>query len=128
MNSLGIKQGMRKKFYQFYRRYFFPFLFPFRSAVKRFFYLLKLSIYRLSGREIIHLLHIRKTAGSALKKALLNDLISARYKIELHQHSFRLCDVPPGDKVIFVTRDPVSRYVSGFYSRQRMGKPRYHIP
>jgi hypothetical protein len=33
----------------------------------------------------------------------------------------------PGDKAVFALRDPVSRFISGFYSRQRRGEPRYHI-
>ena len=29
-----------------------------------------------------------------------------------------LNDVPAGEKVVFFTRDPVSRFISGFYSRK----------
>ena len=32
-----------------------------------------------------------------------------------------------GDKVIFCLRDPISRFVSGFYSRLRQGQPRYFV-
>ena len=43
-------------------------------------------------------------------------------------HHVRLADIPSGDKVIFFLRDPLDRFVSGFYSRQRMGRPRYYNP
>ena len=46
----------------------------------------------------------------------------------LHSHDFRLRDVPVGEKVFFFLRDPVSRFASGFMSRQRMGHPYYHVP
>jgi len=40
----------------------------------------------------------------------------------------RLRDIPKGESVFFFLRDPVGRFISGFYSRQRQGKPRYHSP
>ncbi len=30
--------------------------------------------------------------------------------------------------MVFVVRDPVARFVSGFYDRKREGRPRYHSP
>lgn len=39
-----------------------------------------------------------------------------------------LRDIPVGEKVIFGIREPVSRFVSGFNSRLRMGRPKYDIP
>ena len=39
----------------------------------------------------------------------------------------RLADVPDGEAVFFFLREPVSRYISGFYSRQRKGAPRYYF-
>lgn len=33
-----------------------------------------------------------------------------------------------GERVFFFLRDPVSRFVSAFNSRQRQGQPRYHSP
>ena len=40
----------------------------------------------------------------------------------------RLSDIPAGERVIFVLRDPLTRFVSAFYSRQREGRPRYVVP
>jgi hypothetical protein len=36
--------------------------------------------------------------------------------------------IDPSDLVIFSLRDPVSRFVSAFYSRLRCGRPRYFFP
>jgi hypothetical protein len=76
-------------------------------------------------RQIIHFLHIGKTGGTAINHALEPVRNTAVYRIELHQHSFRLKDVPDGDKVVFFLRDPAKRFVSSFNDRQREGKPRY---
>lgn len=46
-------------------------------------------------------------------------------KIKLHGHKIRLDNIPLHEKVIFILRDPISRFISGFYSRQREGAPRY---
>jgi len=81
----------------------------------------------LRGKTVVHFLHIGKTCGTAVKNAL-EHARSSKFIIKHYGHKFYQRDVPQGDKVIFIIRDPVSRYVSSFYSRQRMGKPRYHIP
>jgi len=96
--------------------------------LKMFFYRMKLTQYRLLGKKIVHILHIGKTGGSALKEALRTNLTTDNYRIELHNHRFKLKDVPKGDKVVFFLRDPISRFFSGFYSRQREGKPRCYFP
>lgn len=80
------------------------------------------------GREIVHHLHIGKTAGTAAKTIFEQCPVTARYVVHGHSHSYRLRDVPPGDKVVFFLRDPIDRFVSGFYSRRREGRPRLHIP
>ena len=75
----------------------------------------------------VHLLHIGKTGGTALKDGLAH---FAREKpwLRLHNHAARLMDIPPGHRVIFFLRNPITRFVSGFYSRQRQGRPRYFSP
>jgi hypothetical protein len=95
------------------------------EAVKR---RLRRRVGRLRGRQVVHFLHVRKTGGSAVKYALRNHLLTPRYIIELHPHDTTLKDIPPGEPVIFFLRDPVSRFVSGFYSRQRCGRPRHYSP
>lgn len=61
-------------------------------------------------------------------KAALKQSQSNHYEIVLHNHQFRLVDVPAGELAFFILRDPVSRFVSSFNSRLRQGKPRYHSP
>jgi hypothetical protein len=74
------------------------------------------------GRPI-HFLHIGKTGGSAIKAAFSQ---WSGGNILLHKHGHTLSDVPVGEKVFFFLRDPISRFVSGFYSRQRKGQPRFY--
>jgi hypothetical protein len=86
----------------------------------------------------VHFLHIGKTGGTAIGSAL--DAARLAYwegtdptgypaspygRIELHRHDFKLSDLPAGDHAVFFVRDPVSRMVSGFYSRLHKGQPRY---
>jgi len=70
---------------------------------------------------MIHVLHIGKTGGTAVKAALEAHLD----KFKLHGHSVRLSDCPPGELVFFALRHPVGRFVSAFNSRLRKGLPRY---
>lgn len=76
----------------------------------------------------VHLLHVRKTGGTAVKHALAPCAGTDRCRIELHPHGTRLRDVPPGESVVFFVRDPIDRFVSGFFSKQRQGRPRYDNP
>lgn len=78
-------------------------------------------------RGVVHVLHIGKTGGTAVKFALTS-AGETNVDIRLHDHHVTLRDVPYGEQVVFFVRDPVSRFVSGFYSRQRQGRPRYHVP
>ena len=97
----------------------------------------------LSGKEVFHFLHIGKTGGTAVRYALVRDMIlledggrnnrgtsmvslpNTPYILKLHTHSITLKNIPEGEKVIFFLRDPIARFVSSFYSRKRKGMPRY---
>lgn len=70
----------------------------------------------------VHVLHIGKTGGSAVKAGLLKFRDS--HGLVLHSHDFKLRDVPEGDQAIFAVREPVGRFVSAFNSRLRKGQPR----
>ena len=83
---------------------------------------------RLRGKQIVHLLHIRKTGGTALRHALESYPASSHYEVVIHHHGATLADVPLGDQVVFALRDPASRFVSGFMSRQRQGRPAHFDP
>jgi hypothetical protein len=81
----------------------------------------------------VHLLHVSKAGGTSLRTAILQaqelaggELLSPWGPVWTHRgHSFGLQDVPRDDKAIFALRDPITRFVSGFFSRQRKGAPRY---
>ncbi len=85
-------------------------------------------LIRKSGRKIVHILHIRKTGGTAIKEALRNNLDTDKYKIKLHRHGFALKHIPKGTRYCFFLRDPLDMFVSGFNGRKRQGRPRYNIP
>jgi len=78
-------------------------------------------------RTPVHFLHFGKTGGTALKDGLAK-VAQEKSWLRLHNHSTRLLDISPGEQVIFFLRDPITRFVSGFYSRQRQGQPRYFSP
>jgi hypothetical protein len=50
---------------------------------------------------------------------------AGRYELVLHGHATRLDEIPQTEKIFFVVRDPVDRFVSAFNSRLRRGRPRY---
>jgi hypothetical protein len=77
---------------------------------------------------VVHLLHIRKTGGTVLWHALEPHARTDRAVLVRHPHATQLRDVPPGEKAVFFLRDPLTRFVSGFYCRQRQGRPRYDSP
>jgi hypothetical protein len=80
----------------------------------------------------VHFIHIGKTGGTAIKWALRQGEnkpppMSPYGEVLLHRHMFRLVDAEPDDQVFFCVRDPLTRFLSGFYSRLRKGRPRYVI-
>lgn len=78
------------------------------------------------------ILHNRKTAGTALKDILEQQKSrtpATNFTSFEHAMTFpRFIAEHPDTQAIFFIRDPISRYVSGFYSRLREGKPRYYYP
>jgi hypothetical protein len=83
---------------------------------------------RLRNKPRAHMIHIGKTGGTALKDTLRPVSTLGQYEILTHRHVTRLDDIPVGEKVFFVIRDPLERYVSGFNSRLRQGHPTHHTP
>lgn len=86
------------------------------------------SFFTPPKKRTVHFLHIGKTGGTAIKHALIGASPGRRYCLQLHKHRVRLRNVPEGEKVIFFVRDPIGKFVSGFYSRMRQGRPRYSNP
>jgi Sulfotransferase family len=85
-------------------------------------------VQRIRGQRPVHFLHIGKTGGTAVRYALREHTATKGFVIRLHPHEVKLKDVPPGEQVIVFLRDPVTRFVSAFFSRQRQGRPRYFSP
>ncbi len=90
--------------------------------------ILKKLFYKIRGKQIIHFIHIGKTGGTAVKYVFRQFPSTKNYAIYLHSHSTTFEDIPKGEKIIFFLRDPISKFVSGFYSRQRQGQPRIFKP
>lgn len=87
---------------------------------------------RLFGYQVVHFLHIGKTGGTAVKQAFdaypfpwhrFGSLL-----IVFHDHHTALQDLPANDRFFLFVRDPVARFVSGFDSRKRCGRPRRLVP
>jgi len=79
-------------------------------------------------RPPLHVLHIGKTGGTALKHVLMAHQGSARYHLLFRGHDAGLADIPRGELFMFLIRDPLSRFVSAFNGRLREDRPRYHYP
>jgi Rad3-related DNA helicase len=67
-------------------------------------------------------LHIGRTGGTALNHAL--SPYARRLGAMFHGHDQTLPKIKLGDSVVFLVRDPVDRFVSGFNNRLRKGRPR----
>jgi hypothetical protein len=89
---------------------------------------LRYWLARLKSKQIVHFLHVSKTGGTAIRAAIGPHLTTESSAIFLHDHSFRLQDAAPGEKIILFFRDPIDRFTSAFYSRRRCGRPRYDVP
>jgi hypothetical protein len=91
-------------------------------------YIIKRFLHIQRGNPPVHFMHIGKTGGTALKHALNKNRLTPNHTIFFHPHKTKLSNLPPGELFFFFLRDPVSRFVSGFYSRKRRGQPAYHAP
>ncbi len=83
-------------------------------------------IAKIRKKTIIHFIHIGKTGGTAIKNALKNEkkpFVNQKYIIISHPHFIGLEHVLRNEKAFFFVRNPVDRFVSGFYSRKRKGMP-----
>lgn len=89
---------------------------------------IKIINSNINRKRIYHFLHIGKTGGSAINYALRNHMVGSDYKIYFHKHNFVLSNVPTGEKIMFFLRNPIQRFISGFYSRKRQGRPLYNSP
>jgi hypothetical protein len=83
---------------------------------------------RTDGRPPLHVLHIGKTGGTALKHVLHEYEDRTSHRLLFRGHEAKLADVPPGEQLMFFLRDPLGRFVSAFNGRLREDRPRYHYP
>ena len=79
-------------------------------------------------RPPLHVLHIGKTGGTALKHVLMGHQDSSHYQLLFRGHDVTLGDVPAGERFMFLIRDPLTRFVSAFNGRLREDRPRYDYP
>ena len=118
---------------------FFKKLKSFRLIKIRYFYIEKIKyplyllkyrlLAKLQNKTIVHFLHIGKTGGTAIRHALQNQnkpFINNKYIIFSHPHFVGLQHVIKGEKIFFFIRNPIDRFVSGFYSRKRKGMPQIY--
>jgi hypothetical protein len=86
--------------------------------------------HQRNGKEIVHFFHIGKTGGTAIQNAFKNKKLTfgKGYILVFETHSYRFNDLPKDHKTFFIVRDPLTRFVSGFYSRYRKGMPRIYNP
>jgi len=83
------------------------------------------QIPKAGNPKRLHFLHIGKAAGTQIR--YLSKQVNRQqrdWKIVKHAHTKHLRDIPPDAAYFFSIRDPLTRFVSGFYSRKRMGRPR----
>lgn len=102
-----------------------------KSGVHRALRSLGFDVVRSPGRHpgAIHFLHLGKCAGTQIKTlAKQINRHEGGTRIVTHSHFVTLADLPSGTPYFFSIRDPLTRFVSGFYSRKRMGRPRIHVP
>lgn len=79
------------------------------------------------------ILHNRKTGGTALKHII--QLHQKKHPTAQHIICFghemnfpKFIKTYPNAQAIFFIREPISRFISGFYSRLRQGRPHYNHP
>lgn len=83
---------------------------------------------RFLGKRFVHFFHIGKTGGTAVKHALIRHRPKHYHLVFTNNHRGKLSGLPQGEAAFFFVRDPLTRFVSGFNSRLREGRPRYYYP
>lgn len=74
--------------------------------------------------ERMHFLHLGKCAGTTVTNVARQvTALPQGVEIVRHSHDVFLRDLPTDARYFFSIRDPISRFVSGFYTRKRKGQP-----
>ena len=77
-------------------------------------------------KQKIYFLHIGKNAGTQIMH-LCRQLEKFDFEFVRKNHRTRKIDLPNNCKYFFSIRNPITRFVSGFYSRKRKGAPKNYI-
>lgn len=76
------------------------------------------------------LLHIGKTGGTFLKQLIAHNESARSPRLQVMTHAATMAstsrDFGSNREVVFVFRDPIERFLSGFDSRVRAGRPQYN--
>jgi hypothetical protein len=77
----------------------------------------------------VHFFHIGKTGGNTIKEVISHSN-NRQFKVqfEYHPHNHLLAEISLGEAYLVAVRHPVERFVSGFYSRKREGRPKNNAP
>ena len=89
------------------------------------------ALMRLAKRRAlrVHFFHIGKTGGNTVRDAITqSNYRQFKVEFEYHPHKHSLADIFPGEAYFVAVRHPVERFVSGFYSRKREGRPKNNAP
>ncbi len=79
-----------------------------------------------TGSRDISFLHIGKTGGTQVRH-ITNQLADEGVRVIKQAHNVDISMIPHGSRYFFSIRNPASRFKSGFYSRKRMGLPKYRV-
>jgi hypothetical protein len=89
----------------------------------------KVASFVSAQGDPVYFLWIGKTGGNSIRNVLQHvGARQVRYSFEVCSHDVTVAMIPPGHGYFFSIRHPVDRFVSGFYSRCRQGKPKNNSP
>ena len=82
---------------------------------------------RPKKKVVINILNIGRISIPYME-SLLNGKELDGYQVKFRPPRIRLKNLPVGSRVWVIVRDPISRFISSFYSRRYEGKPLFMIP
>lgn len=82
------------------------------------------SVIGKKRKEVLHYLNVSKTANCLVKELVAHGE-SEKYDIKLHPDTVHLRDIPQGEKVFFLYKNPIERFARSFIVRKNKGAPMY---
>lgn len=79
--------------------------------------------YRLRGKQIVNILHISKTGGTAIKHAVRHNTVTDTHALLFHSYEVCFLDIPVGESFVFCLRHLVVSFVSASRFRQHASRP-----